>query len=369
MNEYLTILTTGGLLALFVQWAAYFLLASGREYQKRSLYRMTGWLYVVLLAQTLIFIVAMLFFPDAVMEWKPNLVFGVQAFPFITFVVMEILYPNRQVNAWTILRHAGLPLTLMVVYAFTYYSAPTVSVWAFWMTAAWSMIYVCTMVPLAIVRARRYEILVDEIFIDTDGRSLMWMARLCAYSMAALLLYALLAIFDMNYLVTWTYNIFAFFVFMVWGLQIARMSYSREVRIDADENADADGNDVNVNVNVNVNEEPAAPKLLSVQLEEWLMTDYRLCSRDLNREMVARAMGVNHEVLARKLREEKGMTLKQFVTDVRMREAERLLLDSHLSIEDIYYRVGYQERSTFSRAFRERNQCSAGEWRESHQQK
>lgn len=365
MNEYLTILTTGGLLALFALLVAYFLFAPDGGQHKRSLYRMAALLFAMLLIWNLLFVVEMLWRPQWAMNWQLGLAFNLPLFPFITFVVKEMLYPDKHVGWRTILRHAGPPFALLAVYILTYYLAPSASVWVLGLMIVWGIAYLGVMLPLAFIRVRRYDALVREIFVDTEGRSLVWLARLSAMLFVFYLMYAIFSTFELSYLTTWLFNVIEFFVYMVLGLQIARMRSSDLVHIDQPEDEPEPEVAQMADEQAAAVADPAAKRLVA-ELEQWLLTDQRLSSHDLNREMVARAMCTNHVTLARILRQQTGMTLAQFVTDVRMREAERLLTETLLTIEEIYLRVGYQTRSTFSRAFQDRNNCSATEWRAQH---
>lgn len=362
MNEYLTILTTGGLLALFALYVAYFLLAPDGGQHKRSLYRMAALLFAMLLIWNLLFVVEMLWRPQWTMDWQLGLAFNLPLFPFITFVVKEMLYPDKQVGWRTILRHAGPPFALLAVYILTCCLAPSASVWVLGLMIVWAIAYLGVMLPLAFIRVRRYDALVREIFVDTEGRSLVWLARLSAMLFVFYLMYAIFSTFELSYLTTWLFNVMEFFVYLVLGLQIARMRSSDLVHIDQPEDEPEPEVAQMADEQAAAVADPAAKRLVA-ELEQWLLTDQRLSSHDLNREMVARAMCTNHVTLARILRQQTGMTLAQFVTDVRMREAERLLTETLLTIEEIYLRVGYQTRSTFSRAFQDRNNCSATEWR------
>lgn len=367
MNEYLTTLTSGGLLALLAVLMAFFWFAPDNGRHKKSLYQMTAMLYLVLFLQTFAYVVAMYFYPQEIMVWQLNMVADIPAIPFIVFVVMEMLYPDKRVGWRTIIAHTSAPLLLMAAYLLAYIYAPQVSIWVMGLVIVWVIAYAGIMLPRAVIRYRRYEALEQEVFVDSKGHSLEWMARLSAILFVLMLGYAIFTIFDLTFLTTWIYNVAAFFVSLVWGLQIWQMHRTDAIQLDESETeseVSSQKADETEDTGVVVDESRSAKFV--AELEQWLMTNDRLQSNDLNREMVARAMRTNHVTLARMLREQTGMTLAQYVTDLRLREAERLLVNTNLTIEEIYNHVGYQTRSTFSRAFQERNNTSASEWRESH---
>lgn len=366
MNEYLTILTTGALLALFGLFTAFFWFSPNNGQHKRSLFRITAIFYGVLLLWNLIYVGVMLFLPHLLTNWQLLLAFNIPLFPFITFIILEMLYPDKHVDRKTMLQHLLLPFTLLAAYLLAYNLVPAAAVWLLGLLCVWGIVYVAVMLPMGIISVRRYEIMVREIFVDSEGHSIAWLARLSGTLFAFYVLYCFFSLSNISFFTAWLFNVFEFVVYMVLGLQISRMRRNDPIHIDQPgaETEEINGDSIADGANVEANDSEAAK--LVADLETWLMKDNRLSSNDLNREMVARAMGTNHITLARLLREQTGMSLAQFVTDLRLREAERLLLDRDMTIEEVCYQVGYQTRSTFTRAFRERNHCTATEWRDAH---
>lgn len=363
MNEVLTIYTTGALFALFSICAAFFWFTPSNGRHKESLFRMSALMYLLMAVVSLILPFAFVQRPDLVIDWQANLAVNVQIFPFITFVVREMLCSEKAVYGKTIFQHTVIPLSLLFAYQLTCYLLPDVSEWFFWLIVAWAIAYVGIMAPKAVVRVRRYNALVQEIFVDVDGHSLVWLARMSVYLFVVFLVYSICILFELNFLTSWIFNVLAFVFFLVLALQISRMRSNTLIRMDQLESATKD--EVLAGEDAAVTSESDAVKFIA-ELEQWLLADDHLRSGDLNREMVSRAMCTNHVTLARILRQQLGMTLTQYVNDLRLREAERLLQDTGMTIEEIYIHVGYQTRSTFSRAFQERNNCTATEWREQH---
>jgi two-component system response regulator YesN len=62
--------------------------------------------------------------------------------------------------------------------------------------------------------------------------------------------------------------------------------------------------------------------------------------------------GLNGKYLSRLFKEEYGLKFVDFLIDLRMQEARRLLLESHLSVQDITERLGYSSPISFARTFR-----------------
>ena len=61
---------------------------------------------------------------------------------------------------------------------------------------------------------------------------------------------------------------------------------------------------------------------------------------------------VSKEHFCRSFKRYTGMTLTQFLKKIRIREAERLLLETDLIIGEISRRVGYQDEKHFAKLFR-----------------
>jgi AraC-like DNA-binding protein len=78
---------------------------------------------------------------------------------------------------------------------------------------------------------------------------------------------------------------------------------------------------------------------------------------------VAKAVGRSAAHLTHTIREETGRTVLQWIIERRMREAERLLLDSDEPLQAIAAAVGYDSAGYFIRQFTRRHMLSPGVWR------
>lgn len=84
-------------------------------------------------------------------------------------------------------------------------------------------------------------------------------------------------------------------------------------------------------------------------------------------ESTAEKMNTSASTVKRKLREY-NTSYQKILNEVRMEIAIDYLQNSEKSIKDICYDLGYQEPSTFSRAFRQWTQQSPQEYRDSNRQ-
>lgn len=72
---------------------------------------------------------------------------------------------------------------------------------------------------------------------------------------------------------------------------------------------------------------------------------------------------LNVQTFSRRFQRATGLAPSTFVTGLRIERAMRLLVDSRVKIEDVAARVGYADRSSFAKAFRERAGIPPAEFR------
>lgn len=73
----------------------------------------------------------------------------------------------------------------------------------------------------------------------------------------------------------------------------------------------------------------------------------------LNVEMLAQEVGISRVHLHRKLKELTSLSTRDFIKNIRMQQAAKLLKDKKFSISDVAYAVGYSNLSHFSSTFKE----------------
>ena len=69
---------------------------------------------------------------------------------------------------------------------------------------------------------------------------------------------------------------------------------------------------------------------------------------------IAAQVGTHDKRLSAIFRQHLGMTVFAWVREERLRKAQKLLVDSNMSIEDISSQVGFSSAANFATAFRER---------------
>ena len=83
----------------------------------------------------------------------------------------------------------------------------------------------------------------------------------------------------------------------------------------------------------------------------YLRSNY---SRSVTVEETARYVGLSRSQLFRIFRSESGQSPKQTLTDLRLEEAYRLLLETSLTVQEVSYAVGIPASSRFCTLFADR---------------
>jgi AraC-like DNA-binding protein len=96
-----------------------------------------------------------------------------------------------------------------------------------------------------------------------------------------------------------------------------------------------------------------------VEIVEKNLADY-----EFDMEKLARQMAVSRRQLFRKFKALAGCTPNVFIRDIRLKRAAHLLRDSHLTVSEIIYAVGFSDPKYFRNIFRERFGVLPGEYNE-----
>ncbi len=75
-------------------------------------------------------------------------------------------------------------------------------------------------------------------------------------------------------------------------------------------------------------------------------------NREVSVPELCRHVGMSRSVLYKKLRALTDMTINDFVKTIRFKVAARLLAENHLSVQDVAFKVGYDDRKYFSKEFK-----------------
>ncbi len=83
-------------------------------------------------------------------------------------------------------------------------------------------------------------------------------------------------------------------------------------------------------------------------------------NEDFSVEELAQAFGASRSQLHRKLKRIKGQSVSQFIREIRLREAMKMLQNDVASVSEIAYKVGFNSTSYFNTCFHERYGYSPG---------
>ncbi len=89
--------------------------------------------------------------------------------------------------------------------------------------------------------------------------------------------------------------------------------------------------------------------------------------RDLSVETVANAVGISPYYFIRVFKEKTGERLIEYITNVRMDQASKLLCDPILDVKEVCATCGYMDQSYFGRLFEKRFGISPEEYKETNQ--
>ena len=107
--------------------------------------------------------------------------------------------------------------------------------------------------------------------------------------------------------------------------------------------------------------------------DELLMERIMKCINDnidnsnLDVSLICKEAGISRSHLHRKMKEMTGLTVHDFIQNIRMEQAARLLTEQKINITQVAYAVGYSSQPSFSAAFRKHFGVSPTEYINQHQ--
>jgi len=87
----------------------------------------------------------------------------------------------------------------------------------------------------------------------------------------------------------------------------------------------------------------------------------------LDHEAIARAVGMSPSAFCHYFKRATGRTLSDFINEVRLGHARKLLIDTDQTISEVAYASGYDSLSNFNRRFHDQVGVSPKEYRRQHQ--
>jgi AraC-like DNA-binding protein len=110
---------------------------------------------------------------------------------------------------------------------------------------------------------------------------------------------------------------------------------------------------------------PDVIELEARQLKDYIYKNYE--KSDLTLDVVAHEVKISPSNRVTIILQHKfNMTYPQYLNDIRIKAAQKMLTTTDLPINDIGYNVGYNNIPHFNRVFRETCGCSPKEYRDNH---
>ena len=88
---------------------------------------------------------------------------------------------------------------------------------------------------------------------------------------------------------------------------------------------------------------------------------------ELGLEQLAGLAGMTPTAFSRYFKQRTSKNISEYIVDIRLGHAARMLIDTTDSVSEICWRTGFNTISNFNRLFRKRKGCSPTEFREKYQ--
>lgn len=88
--------------------------------------------------------------------------------------------------------------------------------------------------------------------------------------------------------------------------------------------------------------------------------------QDIRLNLLAELVGMAPSAFSRFFKLRTGKTLSDYITDIRIGYAARMLVDTQRSIAEICYDCGFNNLSNFNRIFKKKKNCSPKEFRDNY---
>ncbi|WP_310225856.1 helix-turn-helix domain-containing protein [Paenibacillus qinlingensis] len=110
-------------------------------------------------------------------------------------------------------------------------------------------------------------------------------------------------------------------------------------------------------------EEPkqASPAIMIGQIHHYILQSYS--EYDFSVQKIAEHFSISLSYLSRYYKEQTGRTVMDYLNEVRIEQAKRLLRNDNSSVKDIVQQIGYYDVSSFIRKFKQQVGLTPGEYR------
>lgn len=99
------------------------------------------------------------------------------------------------------------------------------------------------------------------------------------------------------------------------------------------------------------------------EVEEYIDKNYR---EEIRLKTLSEIAGMTPAAFSRYFRVRTGKTVSDYMIDIRLGHAARLLVDSSISVADVCYQCGFNNISNFNRIFKKKKGCSPTAFRDNY---
>lgn len=104
-------------------------------------------------------------------------------------------------------------------------------------------------------------------------------------------------------------------------------------------------------------------KILLEKLTQLI--EANIASESLGAKFITTQLGMSHSVLYKKIKALTGLTLIEFITEIRLKIAKSLIVEQGFSVSEACFKVGYSNRKYFSKLFKKRFNKTPSEFKKS----
>lgn len=267
--------------------------------------------------------------------------------PFYVFVLMELCKPG-----WFSFKKLGLHELPFVALPILFFCTNK-SIW-YDMLIGWGGIYGTATLVLTFFFISQYHRQLKERFSYQENINLNWLRGILVTFWGILLIWTFCSYYD-DTITDKAYLVTSLVMWMVVSYFVYRhesvIDELNDTESEEEEEADLDLHSCQLPPEVS----ESVRKLFD---EEKVFLNPRLKLSD-----VARKVGTNRTYLSRFFNQENGYTFYDYVNQLRVKHAERLLSNTNLPISLIADQSGFNSLSTFRRVFNSYYQCSPQEYR------
>ncbi|MCC8154487.1 MAG: AraC family transcriptional regulator [Tannerellaceae bacterium] len=94
-----------------------------------------------------------------------------------------------------------------------------------------------------------------------------------------------------------------------------------------------------------------------------MIIDQNISNPELNVELISSSLGISTRQLYRRIKSVTEQTPSDLIKEQKLKMAERLLISTNLSIDEIIFKTGYTNRGNFFRIFSAKHQMTPKQYR------